>query len=308
MRLFLLVIVSAFFTGACSLPAPRAPAFIEDGFRLTEANRPGEIIHLKSGKLLSFDQLQQELIKARVIFVGEVHDDPEHHLVQTQVLLALLRIIPYVHVGVEYLDIMSQKAADDFVAERISEDTFLQEGDWEKNWGYPFHLYRSIFQAVRWKARGLAALNAPRQIVSKVGRSGIKSLDAGERRLIASDIDLGNDSHRRYLETIFNRHPSFHPGRFDYFYEAQCVWEETMAERAADHLKGKPGIMVVFCGNGHIAHRFGIPERLGRRAEGEILTIFPFRMSEGASIPRDLCDYVWLTGGSRISRPASGLR
>jgi len=305
---FLLLI--AFGLSACSsfLPAPQAPSLVQDGFRLTEANRPGQIVHLKSGRLVSFSQLQQELSKARFIFVGEVHDDPEHHLIQTQILLALLGATAHVHVGVEYLDATSQKAADDFVAERISEDVFLSRGNWEKNWGYSFYLYRPIFQAARGKAEGLVALNAPRRIVSKVGRSGIKSLNEEERRMIASDIDLGNDRHRRYLEKVFNRHPSFHPGRFDFFYEAQCVWEDTMAERAANYIKEKQGLMIIFCGNGHIAHRFGIPERLRRRAGAEILTVFPFRMSGGATIPPDLCDYVWLTGGKEISRTSPSSR
>lgn len=307
MRFFLLLI--AFGISACSsfLPASQAPSLVEKGFRLTEENRPGQIIHLKSGRLLSFSQLLLELSKARFIFVGEVHDEPEHHLIQTQILLALLGVVAHVHVGVEYLDVTSQKAADDFVAERTSEDVFLREGNWEKNWGYSFYLYRPIFQAARGKAEGLVALNVPGGIVSKVGRSGIESLNEEERRMIASDIDLKNDRHRRYLKMVFDGHPSFHPGRFDFFYEAQCVWEDTMAERAAEYLKEKPGLMIIFCGNGHIAHRFGIPDRLRSRAESEILTVFPFRMSRGANIPPDLCDYVWLTGGNKILRtmPAS---
>jgi uncharacterized iron-regulated protein len=298
-------LIAALFAAGCSLAKPPATDLMESSLRLTENHRPGHIIHLKSGQILSFDGLIDDLLKSKIVFVGEIHDDPEHHLVQTQILYALLQRSPSVHVGFECLDVTGQQAANAYLSGRITEEDFLDAVTWDKSWGFGFQLYRTLFLAARGKADGLVALNAPRVVVSKVAKFGLGGLSQEEKKLIASEIDLGNIGHRTYLKEAFKRHPSFPPGHFDFFYEAQCVWEETMAERIAFYFRDKQGTMLIFCGNGHIIHRFGVPERVKRRMPLESITIVPLRMHAGMSIPLDTADYVWLTKDMRAHLPVA---
>ena len=46
----------------------------------------GRIVDLDQGKSISFDQLISDLEEIDLIFVGEVHDNPEHYLMEVQLL------------------------------------------------------------------------------------------------------------------------------------------------------------------------------------------------------------------------------
>jgi uncharacterized iron-regulated protein len=63
-----------------------------------------------------------------------------------------------------------------------------------------------------------------------------------------------------YLEQVFNQHHVKEIESFEFFYTAQCVWEDTMAESVALNLEDDQ--MIVRTGNGHIIRKFGIPDRL----------------------------------------------
>jgi aminopeptidase N len=53
---------------------------------------------------------------------------------------------------------------------------------------------------------------------------------------------------------------------FNYFLQSQILWDEGMAESAHQFMAKNPEYkMVILTGNGHIRHRYGIPERLYRR-------------------------------------------
>jgi uncharacterized iron-regulated protein len=149
--------------------------------------------------------------------------------------------------------------------------------------------------AARQKGIRVLAINAPGAIVRKVAREGLGSLTADERGQVAAEVDLGNRAHREFLQKAYVGHPHKDMKRFEYFYEAQCVWEESMAENLSSHLKEKGGKLVVFAGNGHIIHKFGVPDRTLRRVPLSMATIVPFPLSEKEVIDSGTADYLWLT-------------
>jgi uncharacterized iron-regulated protein len=82
---------------------------------------------------------------------------------------------------------------------------------------------------------------------------------------------------------------------FDYFYEAQCVWDDTMAENLTDYLKTGDKKVIVFSGNGHVQYKFGIPDRTLRRHPVPAATIVLLPLEESSTIEKGMADYVWLT-------------
>jgi len=189
----------------------------------------------------------------------------------------------------------------------LDETVFLEQVDWKNSWRFPYHLYRPILWVSQDKGTAILGINAPNPVVKKVARSGLESLTPEERNQVARDMDLGNKAHREYLSTVFKQH-SFGKEtphgvkNFDHFYQAQCVWDETMAETIADYMAKQGGKMVVFTGNGHIADKFGIPERVLRRIDVKTATIVLYPLTERTTINKRLADYVWLTSDSRTGR------
>ena len=90
-KLFLLIIgfVTILSIDGCSSMRPSAQNSIRikgSSSQFTE----GQIVDTKSARTISFDELIENLGSKNLIFIGEVHDNPEHHLIQVQILQALI--------------------------------------------------------------------------------------------------------------------------------------------------------------------------------------------------------------------------
>jgi len=275
----------------------------------------GTIVHTETGRVVSFEELMADLEDVRIVYVGERHSNEAHHDVQLRILKALYEKDPALLVGIEMFVSSDQEVLDQWSAGRLDEETFLKEADWEEKWKFDFGLYRAIFDFIREGALKVVAINVPCSIVEKVARVGLDGLADKERDQIAQKIDTSREEHRVYVESIFGTHESDEISAFEFFYEAQCVWEDSMAEAISRALNNKR--MVVITGNGHIAHKFGIPDRAFKRTNASFLTVMP--LAVGTEVESDAADYIWVTRaetqthGSRMfhggpGRPVVGLK
>ncbi len=251
----------------------------------------GQILELKTGTVLSFDQLIDQISSKDLIFIGEVHDNPEHHLIQVQILQALVACCGPVSIAMEFFEKPQQSTLDRYHRGELDESEFLREVDW----GSDYHFYRPLIRMAKQHGAEVRAINAPREVVRKVARQGLASLDEPERNKIAKKIDLSNEAHRNYVREAYERHTHGDLKKFDYFYEAQCVWEETMAESLAEYLMENETKLIAFTGNGHIINQFGIPDRTIERIPVSMVTIMPLPLSEEVTIEKETANYVWLT-------------
>lgn len=256
---------------------------------------PGQILDLKEGRSVSFEQLIDHLGRKDVIFVGEIHDNPEHHLLQTQILQALLACCTPLVVAMECFEGPRQEILDRYIRGEIGETEFLKQVDWKRGWGFDYAFYRPILLLARQHGIRVLAINAPREIVRKVARDGLKALTQSERADLPPDIDLSNQAHRAFLREVYRQPQHEDIGSFDFFYEAQCVWEDTMAHHVASQLREGNHKMVVFAGNGHLVRGFGIPERTIRRFPASTAIVLPYPLAGKVSLDREASDYVWLT-------------
>lgn len=298
----LLVPLALFFLLICTGCAPKkhpqpphtvpALATVKGGDSLF---RTGQIIDLQAGQAIAFSELIRRLRAKDLVFIGEVHDNAEHHLIQVQILQKLLDNEPGFAVGIEFLPHPVQPVLDRFMAWKIDEQELLEQTDWSGNWGFPFSFYRPLFHLIRKQGETLLALNAPNKLVKKVARTGLAGLTAQERDQLAKTINLEDQPHRAYLKAVFQGHAQGQLNNFDFFYQAQCAWEETMAERIAGYRQKHPVKMAVFCGNGHIVNKFGIPDRVHRRQATSLATLLLKPLHGSKVIDPQEADYVWLT-------------
>lgn len=255
----------------------------------------GQILDIKAGKVITFEELIEHLCSKDLIFLGEVHDNPEHHLIQVQILQALDARCGPPALAMEIFQSPQQDALDRYLADDIPEETFLKMVDWKKSWGYDYLFYRPLLLWAKANRRPILAVNAPVDVVRKVARQGLSGLDAGERNAIAGEIDLNRQAHRDYLRGVYEQHRHGELERFDYFYEAQCVWEETMAENASRFFEKGKTRLVVIAGNGHLINKYGIPERTLKRVPVSAATLLPYPIHGKAELQKEIADYIWLT-------------
>lgn len=262
---------------------------------VAEHFRPGQIVDLASGKTVAFEELIARLSSKELIFVGEGHDNPDHHLIQIQILQAVASRSPSLTMGMEIFQKHQQPIVERYVQGEMTEKEFLEAVDWEKTWGFSYHFYRPLMQFARERKYRVLAINAPNHLVRKVARTGLGGLEPSEREQLPKEIDLAQDRHRAFLQGIYSEHSPRELKNFDFFYEAQCVWEETMAHNLAEHLASGKGRVIVFTGNGHIVNKFGIPDRTVRRVPASLVTVMPYPLNGKETIDRAAADYVWFT-------------
>jgi membrane-associated protease RseP (regulator of RpoE activity) len=119
------------------------------------------------------------------------------------------------------------------------------------------------------------------------------------------EIDLTNRQHRAYVATIYKGHEKGSAKDFEKFYEAQCLWDEGMAESLSEFLKSPQAegrTVLVFAGSGHIVFGFGIPKRFHRRTPSPYQTIVLKTWSEklngdltSAKASSPLANFLWIT-------------
>ena len=291
----LLIIVALPLISGCTVTTRTMPPMA----RLEGVKRPffaGQILDLKRKNTIFYRELVEKLSSSDIVFLGEVHDNPDHHLIQIQLLQSLSDKWGKFALGVEFIPANKQPPLDEYIQGKASEEEFLKKVNWHDTWGYDYHFYRALLEHQRIMGGSVIAINAPHELVKKVSRAGLGSLNPEERASLPQTIDLTDKVHRAYLKKIYQSHPHGNLKNFEYFYEAQCVWEETMAENIAKYYSRYKGKIIVICGNGHIIHGFGIPKRLRRRIKARVMTLMPYPLTERTSIEKDMADFVWLTG------------
>jgi uncharacterized iron-regulated protein len=252
----------------------------------------GVIVSSRTGATVTFDELLEDLLTVRIVYVGEQHTNPHHHAIQLRIIRALHDKAPDLVVGMEMFDATYQDVLDAWSSGALDRDSFLKKTHWYANWRYPFELYADILDFVRENRIRLVGLNIPFHLPAKISIGGIETLSEEEKRYLPRHMDTTHQAHRAYVEKIFREHRIKGREDFESFYTAQTVWEEAMAEAAARSLEGT-GKMVVLAGNGHIVQKFGIPQRAFARTQAPYRTVYP--ASVGSSVDLSVGDYVWVT-------------
>jgi uncharacterized iron-regulated protein len=216
--------------------------------------------------LSDLDTIVDGLGEQRVVFVGEQHDRYEHHLTQLEIIRRLHQRHAQLAIGMEAFQQPFQSHLDAYVAGELSEQELLRDSEYYARWRFDFRLYAPILRYAREHRLPVVALNLPEEITRQVGRGGIESLSEQDRARIPADIDRSDTEYEQRLSEVFDNHPRHNGQSFDHFLEVQLLWDEGMAQRAAEYLQAHPEQrMVVLAGSGHLAYGGGIPQRLLRR-------------------------------------------
>jgi uncharacterized iron-regulated protein len=270
-------------------PPPRGatppPAAAPAAVSVPKDPPPGAIVEGGTGARLTFDELIERLARAQVVYVGERHDQAAHHVFQKRVFAALVDrwTDGPVALGMEMFQRPAQPALDAYVAGTIDEAALLEKTEWKTRWGFGWEMYAPMLRRARDepKAAGepgrlrVVALNAPKEVTRAVAKGGLEALTP-EQRGALPPLDLGDAGHRAFVLKAFGAHGAEMPkDRFERFYTAQVIWEETMSSSVAEWLaaNGPNARMVVVVGSGHVADRFGVPARAEKKSGRPYATV-----------------------------------
>ncbi len=258
-----------------------------------------DVLDAVSGGKISFESLLDVLSAARVVYVGESHNNADDHRVELRVLEGLYEKNPSLALALEMFPRDEQPVLDQWSQGLLSEDQFIRASHWEDVWGYSYALYRDLLDFAREKKIRIIALNAPGAVVKKIAREGLASLSPAERSRVAKDFSFDDQEHREYVREQYGEHLKGRIKDFESFYQAQLAWEETMAETLAEVLLTSDAKtqVVTFLGKGHMDYRFSVPERVRGRVDHTYKTVMPIPVNfVEEPVDPHLADYLWITG------------
>lgn len=247
----------------------------QEPYPLQAEPKVGDVVHLPTGILVSPAQMLAVAGDARIVYLGETHDNPASHRLELEVLQGLAELHPGRQaLGMEMFVRSQQPALDRWVAGELDEKAFLKESRWYDNWKMDFAFYRDLLNFARDRKIPIVALNAEKSMVGAVRSKEPDQLSAEERAGLP-ELDMADPYQRGMVEAIFGDH-SHGKMMLDGFVRAQTLWDETMAESAARYLAspaGKDKHLLVVAGGNHVSYGYGIPRRVFRRLPASYLLI-----------------------------------
>jgi aminopeptidase N len=225
---------------------------------------------------MDLSSIIQKVIDKPIIYLGERHGNYEDHKIQLRVIMGLHEKGKKFAIGMEMFQKPFQRAINDYLAGAIDEKHFLKQTQYFKRWQFDYNFYREIIEYAKAERIPIVALNQWSEIVKTVSTDGLDGLTDIERQQIPEDMDMSDDDYRNGLRGIFENHRKFETKNFEYFYQAQVLWDETMAHTVDEFMRKNPDYqMVVMTGVGHIMYGYGIPKRAFRLNGKEYVTLLP---------------------------------
>ena len=323
---FLLLMIDGCAVTTPHPPQPVQPEFTGSPYTDLETLKAGQIVYLPTGRPLTDAEVTEQAAHTRVIYVGEMHTNMEHHRVQLAMIEALATRLPgKIVVGMEMFQRPAQPQLDQWSRGELDPKAFKQL--WYDNWSEDYGYYQQILDFIQAQKIPLIALNASDDEVQRVRTQGFAGLTEQERAWLGP-IDELDPYQRKAMQAIYRGHGEGHAhggtSGFERFYQGMLLWDETMAASAADYLKspsGRDKTLIILAGGFHVAYGYGIPKRLFRRLPEPYLILLPYtpealvpeeyRMNvTSPELPLYLADVIWATGYSEptITRAHLGVQ
>ena len=277
----------------------------------------GSIVSMETGMPVTFEQMILEMKPVPFVYLGETHNSLPMHQLQARIIRALYDQDPRLAVGLEMYPVTAQEPLSKWSRGLLTEDEFLREGRWYTTWNQNFAFYQPVFDCVKAEAIPLYALNASREIITKIRMNGWDAL-TDEEKAIVPKPDLANEDHRLLMRMIFSAEemPAAMKGAgmemmFEGLYRGQAAWDAVMASNAVriHGLEGRK--VVVLVGSGHLLYNLGLNRRAAEMSSPAGKTVIAVEVPKGKSaltVSRALADYiVGLEAEERPAYPSIGL-
>lgn len=239
----------------------------------------GRALDARAGRFLAsqwpaaMPDIAGHVARGGILLLGEVHDNPDHHLVRSWLIARAARASKVRPAAVfEHIRADQQSRLDEFTqfnatARRLATASDLFRFlDWDKS-GWPSsRMYQPLFSRVIQARLPILPGDAPRDRVRAVARGNTGAIDATER----DRLKLDDPMPRPLLDALAVELRDSHCGALP----AQAFAPMSLAQRYRDaHLADaalaaadKHGSAIVLTGNGHVRTDRGVPWHVQLRA------------------------------------------
>lgn len=282
MRMVLLLVAA--LLSACQASLPALPAWQSPaGLQHPEL---GQIVELRTGVLLTPEQLLARLAAAPKVLVGERHDNPDHHALQLWLLRALATQRPQGSLLLEMLTPDQQVKVDQVrasIAAVQAPQDILSALAWQPGWAWS--LYGPLVQHALRQPYPLLAANLERREIMQI---------YAQVPQLQGQASTAPPVREALLKQIRQSHCNLLP---ESQLPAMLAVQQQRDRRMAEALLAAPEPSLLFAGAFHIRRELGVPlhlQDLGA-AKGVQVLILAEAGSQVAAEAAEAADFVWYT-------------
>ena len=257
------------------------------------------VIGLQADVAASAGMVAARAREAEVVYVGELHDRPQHHVIQTRILEAMLAAGGRPAIAFEMVPETRQAALEAAVRSEAGPLEIDRQLEWSAR-GWPdFAMYWPLFELARRNGLPVVGTDLDPTVTRRISRDGLGAAGEDPARLRSA---MPDDPARD--QAIARRIRAAHCDRVS---ESRAVrmlesWyarNVVIARRVREALERAPQVVVII-GRGHQSPG-GVPEQLEALRQGtRQLVVALVEVEAGAPEgppPGTMADVVWLTPG-----------
>jgi uncharacterized iron-regulated protein len=273
----------------------------------------GKIWSTKARAFVPPSELLTAVANARLIMLGENHDNAAHHRLQAWIIQNA-NLAGQLSVVMEQIDVSKSQVLENFLNQSDPNPIALGEAlDWA-NSGWPdWELYLPIATAaINKQAKILPALPT-RAETRRVGMEGFKALDPDRLAGLRLDRSLPATESQALREEIVEAHCDLLPtAMLPAMQAVQRFRDAYMAEVMLQ--AGAEGSAILISGNGHVNKARGVPWYLNEAGADSVLVIALIETRPGTEkVPQmvandNVADFVWFTTHVDRGDPCAPLR
>lgn len=266
----------------------------------------GRIWDVAGASFIDRQSFVTRLARAHFVLLGEKHDNPDHHLLQAEVIRSLIAVGRRPAVGFEMLGLDDARAAASHLAAAPNDAAGLGGVvNWNKR-GWPdWAMYQPIAEAALAAKLSILATNLPLATAKKMRSDGLAALEPSLRRALGLDRPLSEAVFARMAADIRNSHCGY--GSEESVKALVGIQRARDAQMAQSLIAaGAPDGAVLVAGAGHVRNDYGIPVYLSENAPSKRVMSIAFLEVDGDKTkPQQYAlrhgngrlpfDYVWFT-------------
>ncbi|MEP1209092.1 MAG: ChaN family lipoprotein [Rhizobiaceae bacterium] len=227
----------------------------------------GQVYNAK-GKLVPAGQIVRQARLTRYVLLGEQHDNPDHHVIQANIIGALagerhrpavvFEMVPQrLAVEISKYDLAKDPQLDDF-AKRLQ---------WEERGWYSWDIYRPIALAAARNNLPMVAGNLNRDTTRLISKKGLSALDSDKQTTYGLTTPLSPPLKDQLLEELRDSHCNLLPEKtLPAMVKVQRARDGSLAD-AMIRASRKFGSILI-AGNGHVRKDRAVPMILRQRLPG----------------------------------------
>jgi uncharacterized iron-regulated protein len=269
-------------------------------------NLTGRIWDVSSAQFIDRETLVKRLARADFVLLGERHDNPDHHLLQAEVLRSLIAVGRRPVVGFEMLGRDDASAIADHLAIAPTDAAgFGKAVNWNQR-GWPdWAMYQPIAEAALQAKLRIVATNLPLATARKMSRDGLAALEPQVIRELGLDQPPPEPVFASMAADIRDAHCGYAPEKsLKPMVDVQRARDAQMAQSLI--AASDPDGAILVAGAGHVRNDYGIPVYLRQKApDKRVISIAFVEVDKHKTEPQSYAllypngqlpfDYVWFT-------------